>query len=80
MKKKGQEKRVGGSRGELEGIVRVDKKNKLYACSSIFSITVTEHSDQYQFEEERVYLVTSSRSQFITEGTQDRNLESGAEA
>ena len=39
-----------------------------------------KHHDQKQHGEERVYLAYASTSLFIIEGSQDRNLEAGADA
>lgn len=39
----------------------------------MISIAVIKYSDHKQFEEERVYFVYSSTSQFITEESQGRN-------
>lgn len=49
----------------------------IFACSSLISVTVIKYCDKRQLGEERVYLVSISRSQFISEGNQGRNPKEG---
>ena len=44
------------------------------------SIAVMKHYDHKQVEKEKVYLACASTLLFITEGSQGRNLEAGADA
>jgi hypothetical protein len=58
----------------------------MYENSSSISVFVRmivamrKHHDQKQDGEERIYFAYISTSLFITEGSQDRNLEAGADA
>lgn len=48
-----------------------------FVCSSLVSVDVVITATKGNLEVERVYMVYTSRSQSLTEGSQGRNLEAG---